>query len=54
MKGVIADYNEWRDRVIAENREAAAKQMAELEKKALRSKYAKIEVCLKHIYEKTL
>jgi len=42
-KGVIADYNEWRERVILENREKAARQFAELEKKALRSKYEKVE-----------
>eukprot|EP00009_Paramoeba_aestuarina_P007128 CAMPEP_0201507860 /NCGR_PEP_ID=MMETSP0161_2-20130828/1390_1 /ASSEMBLY_ACC=CAM_ASM_000251 /TAXON_ID=180227 /ORGANISM="Neoparamoeba aestuarina, Strain SoJaBio B1-5/56/2" /LENGTH=291 /DNA_ID=CAMNT_0047902337 /DNA_START=77 /DNA_END=948 /DNA_ORIENTATION=- len=43
VKGVLADYNEWRERVIAENKEAAAAQMAELNKKALRSKYEKYE-----------
>tara|TARA_R110002050_G_scaffold196108_1_gene330999 strand:- start:1123 stop:2049 length:927 start_codon:yes stop_codon:yes gene_type:complete len=39
VKGVLADYNEWREEVIQENKEKAITQMAELERKALRSKY---------------
>ena len=40
-KGVLADYNEWRERTIRENREKVAAQYAEMERKALRSKYEK-------------
>ena len=40
-KGVIADYNEWREKVIAEDKQKAMGMIAELEKKGLSSKYEK-------------